>query len=87
MLRCANTGVSAAVNTCGSTAHPDTAAPQVLTDAAGSHFTRGSLLTELDVPLEPSLTLYTLIGDGGIILLALLALTMATLTRPRLSKA
>ncbi|MEI6604313.1 MAG: apolipoprotein N-acyltransferase [Verrucomicrobiota bacterium] len=83
MLRCANTGVSAAISTCGSTAHPDTGAPQVLTDAAGSHFTRGTLLIELDVPLEPALTLYALIGDGGIILLALLALTMALLTRPR----
>ena len=82
MLRCANTGVSAAINTCGSTAHPDTAAAQVLTDATGSHFTRGSLLTELDVPLEPAVTLYALIGDGGIIILALLALAMATLTRP-----
>ena len=82
MLRCANTGVSAAINTCGSTAHPDTAAAQVLTDATGSHFTRGSLLTELDVPLEPAVTLYALIGDSGIIILALLALAMATLTRP-----
>jgi len=83
MLRCANTGVSAAINTCGSTAHPDTGAPQVITDAQGSHFTRGSLLTELDVPLEPSATLYALLGDGGILLLSLLALAMALLTRPR----
>jgi apolipoprotein N-acyltransferase len=44
MLRCANTGVSAAVDSAGLTAHPDTGKPQVLTDAAGSHFTRGSLL-------------------------------------------
>ena len=83
MLRCANTGVSAAINTCGSTAHPDTAAPQVITNAQGSHFTRSSLLTELDVPLQPAATLYALIGDGGVILLALLALAMALLTRPR----
>lgn len=86
MLRCANTGVSAAVNTSGSTAHPDTAAPQVLTDATGSHFTRGSLLVDLNVPLEPSVTLYALIGDGGIILVALLGLALALLTRPRLPR-
>ena len=83
MLRSANTGVSAAINTCGSTAHPDTGAPQVLTDATGSHFTRGSLLAELDVPLQPSLTLYALIGDGGILLLTLLALVIPRLPRPR----
>ncbi|MEI6674139.1 MAG: apolipoprotein N-acyltransferase [Verrucomicrobiota bacterium] len=83
MLRCANTGVSAAVNTCGSTAHPDTGARQVLADATGSHFSRGSLLAELDVPLKPSFTLYGLIGDGGIILLALLGLGIPLLTRPR----
>jgi len=83
MLRCANTGISAALSTCGSTAHPDTGAPQVLTNTAGSHFTRGTLLTELDVPLEPATTLYALIGDGGVILLAVLALAMTLLTRPR----
>ncbi|KAB2640662.1 MAG: apolipoprotein N-acyltransferase [Verrucomicrobia bacterium] len=82
MLRCANTGVSAAISSCGSTAHPDTGAAQVLSDATGSHFTRGTLLTELDVPLEPAVTLYAVLGDGGIILLALLALGTATLTRP-----
>jgi apolipoprotein N-acyltransferase len=76
MLRCANTGVSAAVSSSGSTAHPDTAVPQVLTDAKGSHFTRGSMLTELNVPLEPTVTLYSLIGDGGIIFLALLGLAI-----------
>ncbi len=72
MLRCANTGVSAAINTIGSTANPDTGANQILTDKHGSHFTRGSLLTELDVPLHPSFSLYAIIGDWGIILLALL---------------
>ena len=83
MLRCANTGVSAAVNTCGSTAHPDTGAPQVITDASGSPFTRRTLLAELNVPLKPTVTLYALIGDGGIMLLASLALAMSLLTRPR----
>jgi apolipoprotein N-acyltransferase len=83
MLRCANTGVSAALSSSGSTAHPDTGVPQVLTDAKGSHFTRGALLAELAVPLEPSVTLYALIGDAGIILLALLGLAIPLLTRPR----
>lgn len=72
MLRCANTGVSAAISTTGSTANPDTGLSQILTDASGSHFTRGSLLTELDVPLKPSFSLYAVIGDWGITVLALL---------------
>jgi apolipoprotein N-acyltransferase len=82
MLRCANTGVSAAVNSSGSTAHPDTGAPQIIADAAGSTFTRGTLLAELNVPLEPAITLYSLIGDAGIILLAGAALAASWLTRP-----
>jgi apolipoprotein N-acyltransferase len=82
MLRCANTGVSAAVNSAGSTAHPDTGKPQVLADACGNTFTRGTLLAELDVPLEPTITLYALIGDAGIIGLALLALGSSWLARP-----
>lgn len=76
MLRCANTGVSAALDSTGSTAHPDTGKPQVITDAKGSHFTRGSLLAELDVPLQPSFSLYALIGDWGIIGLSLAALAL-----------
>ncbi len=72
MLRCANTGVSAAITTTGSTANPDNGASQILTDASGSHFTRGSLLTVLEVPLRPSFSLYAVIGDWGIVLLALL---------------
>lgn len=72
MLRCANTGVSAALDSTGSTAHPDTGKPQVLVDEKGSHFTRGSLLTELNVPLHPSFSLYAIIGDWGVILLAVI---------------
>jgi len=34
------------------------------------------MLTELNVPLEPTVTLYSLIGDGGIIFLALLGLAI-----------
>jgi apolipoprotein N-acyltransferase len=81
MLRCANTGVSAAIDSTGSTAHPDTGKPQVLVDPQGSHFTRGSLLTELKVPLHPSFSLYALIGDWGVIGLALLGVLWPRLVR------
>ncbi len=83
MLRCANTGVSAAIDTIGSTANPDTGASQILTDKQGSHFTRGSLLTELNVPLHPSFSLYAMIGDWGLIALAILALALASFPRNR----
>jgi apolipoprotein N-acyltransferase len=81
MLRSANSGVSAAVDSIGSTVHPDSGKPQVLTDANGSHFTRGSLLAELDVPLRPSFSLYAVIGDWGVIVLALLGVAWAFATR------
>jgi apolipoprotein N-acyltransferase len=81
MLRCANTGVSAAVDSAGLTAHPDTGKPQVLTDAAGSHFTRGSLLVELDVPKRPSFSPYAVIGDWGVIALGLLGFGWAWMAR------
>ncbi|MEO8615262.1 MAG: apolipoprotein N-acyltransferase [Luteolibacter sp.] len=77
MLRCANSGVSAAITSTGSTSHPDTGKSQILTDANGSHFTRGSLLTELKVPLQPTFSLYAIIGDWGIIVLTLGALLVA----------
>lgn len=83
MLRCANTGVSAAIDSTGSTAHPDTGKPQVLVDEKGSHFTRGSLLTEIDVPLQPSFSLYAMIGDWGVISLALLGFLTALVTARR----
>jgi len=71
MLRCANNGVSAAVDEIGSTAHPDTGARQVLVDKSGSHFARGSLLVDLDVPVQPAFSLYAVIGDWGIIMLGI----------------
>ncbi|RYD36261.1 MAG: apolipoprotein N-acyltransferase, partial [Verrucomicrobiaceae bacterium] len=74
MLRSANTGVSAAIDTTGSTAHPDTGKPQIVLDEKGSHFTQGSLLTELRVPLHPGFSLYAVIGDYGLIAIALLGL-------------
>ena len=83
MLRCANTGISAAIDSAGSTAHPDTGKPQLLVDASGSHFTRGSLLTELAIPIHPAFSLYAYIGDWGVITLALAALAWAWLKRMR----
>jgi apolipoprotein N-acyltransferase len=77
MLRCANTGVSAAIDTTGSTAHPDSGKPQVIKDENGSHFTRGSLLVEVDVPMRPSFSLYAIIGDWGVAGLALLGILLA----------
>ena len=81
MLRSANTGISAAVDSTGSTAHPDTGLPQVLVDAKGSHFTRGSLLAELKIPLRPSFSLYERIGDLGLLSLVVFALVLAIYRR------
>ena len=77
MLRSANTGVSAAIDSRGSTAHPDDGRDQRLLDENGSHFTRGSLLVELDVPLEPGFSLYAAVGDWPLIALALAGLAWA----------
>lgn len=79
MLRAANTGVSAALDSTGSTAHPDSGKPQLITNASGSHFTRGSLLAEINVPLSPTVSLYAMIGDAGIIVLGLLATILPVL--------
>jgi len=83
MLRCANTGVSAAVDSKGSTAHPVTGVSQILTDSFGNHFTRGSLLTELEVPLNPPTSLYVRIGDYGIVVLFITGIFAAFCTRRR----
>ncbi len=80
MLRCANTGVSAALNDAGMVNHPDTGERQVLVDEHGSHFTRGSLLVELDVPLTPGISLYAVIGDWGVLVLAMFGLALGWLT-------
>ena len=77
MLRSANTGVSAAIDSTGSTAHPDSGARQVLVGADGSHFTRGALLTELEIPLRPGFSLYAVIGDWGILALAAAGVILA----------
>jgi apolipoprotein N-acyltransferase len=74
MVRCANNGVSAAVNPLGGTGHPDTGEPQELRDAAGSHLTRGWMLAEIDIPERPATSLYIAIGDSGVIGLGILGL-------------
>jgi len=71
MLRCANTGVSAAVDSAGS------AEGRILIDDKGGHFTRGSLLTEINVPRNPSFSLYAVMGDWGILLITLAGLILA----------
>ena len=83
MLRCANSGVSAAISTTGSTDDPGTGKSQILTDASGSHFTRGSLLTELRVPLHPGFSLYALIGDWGLMMIAVAGLFLPIVQRKR----
>jgi len=81
MLRCANTGVSAALTATGLTVHPEGWAKQELRDGKGSHFTRGHLLAEIDIPKNPPLTLYAWIGDWGVIVLALAGFAMVARRR------
>jgi apolipoprotein N-acyltransferase len=81
MLRCANSGVSAALDSTGSADDPNSWQQQILTDEKGSHFTRGSLLTELKIPLRPSFSLFAVIGDWGILGLAATGLVLAVFSR------
>ena len=81
MLRCANTGVTAAITSTGTTLHPDGGKPQELRDARGSHFTRGTLMTEMEIPKNPPVTLYALIGDWGVILMGLAGLAVGITKR------
>jgi apolipoprotein N-acyltransferase len=83
MIRCANTGVSAAITSTGSTVHPDGGRLQELRDAGGSHFTRGHLLTELDIPKNPPTTLYAIIGDWGVIVLAVVGVLLGAIPARR----
>jgi len=77
MIRCANTGVSAAVGANGSSAHPRDGERRELRDESGDHLTRGWKLVELWVPREPATTLYARIGDWGVIGLGLVGLGVA----------
>jgi apolipoprotein N-acyltransferase len=73
LVRCANSGVTAAVDTLGLTRNPDTGKHQELRDAKGSTFLRGHLFADIDVPKHPQWTLYSVIGDWGVIGAALVA--------------
>ena len=75
-VRCANTGVSAVIDTRGGTDAPGGPGRQELRDASGSHLTRGSLLAEVRIPRQPSISLYAMIGDAGIIALGLAGLLL-----------
>jgi apolipoprotein N-acyltransferase len=79
MIRCANTGVSAAITATGSTVHPDGGRLQELRDENGSPFTRGHLLTELNIPKNPPTTLYAMIGDWGVIVLAFVGVLLGAI--------
>jgi len=76
MIRCANTGVSAAVSPTGATLAK-------IADESGSHFTNGSVLAEVPVPLRPAFSLYALVGDWPVIGLGLAGLALGFATRKR----
>ena len=76
MLRCANTGISAAVDSAGSSDG------HTLLDDKGSHFTRGSMLAEIRVPQQPSFSLFVVIGDWGILAISALGFILA-LKKPK----
>jgi len=76
MLRCANTGVSGAVSMTGEVL-------STLVDEKGSHFTNGSVLARIQVPLDPPFSLYALLGDWPIIGFGVLGLIMGFWNRPR----
>jgi apolipoprotein N-acyltransferase len=76
MIRCANTGVSAAVSPTGATLAK-------IVDGSGSHFTNGSVLAEVPVPLRPAFSLYALVGDWPVIGLGLAGLGLGFATRRR----
>ncbi|MGJ8634849.1 MAG: apolipoprotein N-acyltransferase [Luteolibacter sp.] len=81
MLRCSNTGVTAALDTIGSLSNPLTGEPQIILDENGSSFTRDNLLATTRIPLIPSFSLYALIGDWGIIGLAIIGLIASIVLR------
>ena len=76
MLRCSNTGVSGAVSITGEVV-------TTLVDEKGSHFTNGSVLAKIKVPLDPPFSLYALLGDWPIIGFGLIGLVMGWRNRKR----
>lgn len=83
LVRCANSGVTAAVDTLGMTRNPDTGKPQELRDEDGKTFFRGHLFADIDIPKHPQWTLYSVIGDWGVIGAAVLSLLWAMLVARR----
>jgi len=75
MIRCANTGVTAAI--------PPTGEATILRGPDGSHFTRGSMLVDVQVPLNPGFSLYGIIGDWGLIVLGMGAFGGCFIVRKR----
>ncbi|RYD34412.1 MAG: apolipoprotein N-acyltransferase [Verrucomicrobiaceae bacterium] len=75
MLRTANTGVTASVDTTGRAT--------ILTDKKGNHFTTGTLFAQVAIPTRPGITLYGLVGDLGIIMAGIGGLFLALLPRWR----
>jgi apolipoprotein N-acyltransferase len=76
MIRCANTGVTASITPSGES--------RILTGPDGSHFFRGSMLVDVQVPLKPGFSLYGMIGDWGVILLGTGFLGGSVLSKRRL---
>lgn len=75
MIRCANTGVSAVVQTNGFS--------QKLLDEKGSHFTRGFLLATVQVPLQGQFTLYQFWGDRPLLIAGFLSLLVCVVIQRR----
>jgi apolipoprotein N-acyltransferase len=63
MVRCSNTGVTAVVNHLGGVEDLVSGARQVLEDAEGNHFTRGTLFATARVPVAGRVTVYARFGD------------------------
>ena len=63
MVRCSNTGVTAVVNHLGGVEDLVSGERQVLEDAEGNHFTRGTLFATARVPVEGRVTVYARLGD------------------------
>jgi len=73
MIRCANTGVTCAIDRLGRETHR-------LQDQSGNTFVESVLFGKIDVPVRPALTLHTRIGDAFAI--ACLALAAAASLPP-----
>jgi apolipoprotein N-acyltransferase len=81
LLRCANTGVTAAIDTTGSIAHPTSGKPQAILGPDGKSFVRDTLLADVNIPLSPSVSPYSIIGDWGILLLSFIGFGSAVVNR------